>query len=81
MQWFKGLAFSERERRLVQYMVKDHRFKPGTPLAARAWKVASLLTPKNMSGKEEKDERNLGGSVAENLAGLHTTLRMYMVSH
>ena len=43
MQWFKGLAFSERERRLVQYMVKDHRFKPGTPLAARAWKVASLL--------------------------------------
>ena len=84
MQWFKGLAFSEREKRLVQYMVKEHRFQPGTPLAARAWKVARLLTPKTRNEEEEKaekDERNLGGSVAENLAGLHTTLRMYMVSH
>ena len=80
VQWFKGLAFSEREKRLVQYMVKDHRFESGTPLVTRAWKVASRLTPKNI-GKEEKDERNLGGSVAENLAGLHTTLRMYTVSH
>ena len=84
MQWFMGLAFSDREKRLVQYMMRENRFQPGTSLVARAWKVARLLTPKAKNGAEEKaekDERNLGGSVSENLAGLHTTLRMYTVSH
>ena len=82
-QWFRGLAFSDRERRLVQYLMQEHRFQPGTSLGARAWKVARLLTPvdKDSARQAEKDERNLGGSVSENLAGLHTTLRMYKVSH
>ena len=82
-QWSLGLALSDREKKLAQYMMQEHRFQPGTSSAARAWKVASLLTPKakNMTeGKAEKDERNLVGSVQENWAGLHTTLNMYKAS-
>ena len=82
-EWFEGMAFSDREMKLVRYLLKEHRFEPGTPLGARAWAAACLLMSKGVNPAgvgAKKDERSLGGSVRENLAGLHTTLGYFRTS-